>query len=81
MRRASADVPGVEVCERPLDGERGAHGALGVVLLCLRIAEEGHQPIAEFLQNVAAEAGHRRRSRVEIGVDKVAPILGVEPSG
>ena len=81
MRRASAGVPGIEFGERPLDGERGAHRALGVVLLCLRIAEEGHQAVAELLQDMAAETRHRSGGRVEIGVDKVAPILGVELSG
>jgi hypothetical protein len=30
---------------------------------------------------VAAEALHRRRGFVEIGVDEVAPILGVESRG
>ena len=65
MRAAScgapfAGVPGVEFGERPLDGERGAHRALGVVLLRLRIAEQGHQPVAELLQHMAAEPRHRR---------------------
>ena len=73
-------VPGVEVGERALDGERGAHRALGVVLLRLRIAEEGHQPVAELLQDMAAETRHRGGGRVEIGADQVAPVLGVQPS-
>ena len=71
-------VPGVEFGERALDRERGAHRALGVVLLRLRIAEEGHQPVAELLEHMAAEPRHRRRGLVEIGVDEVAPVLGVE---
>ena len=81
LRRVSAGVPGVEFAERLLDGERGAHRAFGVVLLRLRIAEQGHQPVAEFLQHMAAEAGHRRRGLVEIGVDEVAPVLRVEFRG
>ena len=72
-------VPGVEFGERPLDGERGAHRALGVVLLRFRIAEQGHQTIAEPFQYVAAKARHRLRSLVEIGPDEIAPILRVEP--
>ena len=36
LRRPCPRVPGVEVGERPLDGERGAHRALGVVLLRVR---------------------------------------------
>ena len=74
-------VPGVEVGKRALDGERGPHSALGVVLLRLRIAEQRHQPVAELFQHMAAKIGHRSRSFVEIGVDEVAPILGVELRG
>jgi hypothetical protein len=43
-----------------LDCERGAHRALGVVLLRVRIAEQRHQPVAELFQHMAAETGHRR---------------------
>ena len=71
-------VPGVDLGKRALDGERRPHRALGVVLLRLRIAEQRHQPVAEPLQHMAAEPGHRRRGFVEIGVDEVAPVLGVE---
>ena len=78
LGRARSGVPCVEVGERALDGERGAHGALGVVLLRLRIAEQCHQPVAELLQHMAAKPGHRRRGLVEIGVDEVAPVLRVE---
>ena len=46
--------------------------------LRLRVAEQRHQPVAELFQHVAAEPGYRRRSLVEIGVDEVAPVLGVE---
>ena len=86
MRAESSGAPDraflrVEVGERALDGERGAHGALGVVLLRLRIAEQGHQPVAELLQHMAAETGHRRRGLVEIGADEIAPVFGVEPRG
>ena len=62
-----------------LDCERCAHGALGVVLLRVRIAEEGHQPVAEFLQHVAAQPCHCFRRLVEIGVDHIAPVFRVEP--
>ena len=74
-------VPGVEVGQRALDRERRPHGALGVVLLRLRVAEQRHQPVAELLQHMAAKIGHRRRSLVEIGVDEVAPVLGVQLRG
>jgi hypothetical protein len=78
LRRAFGGVPGVEVGERRLDDERGAHCALGVVLLRLRIAEERHQPVAEPFQHVAAEAGHRLRRLIEICVDEVAPVFRVQ---
>ena len=81
LGRARRGVPGVEVGKRALDGERGPHGALGVVLLRLRVAEERHQPVAELLQHMAAKSGHRLRRFVEIGVDEVAPVLGVELRG
>ncbi len=79
LRRARSGVPGVEAGERALDGERRAHRALGVVLLRLRIAEQGHQSVAEFLQHVAANSRHRVRGLAEIGADQVAPVLGAEP--
>ena len=79
--RARSSIPSVEVGERALDRERRAHRALGVILLGLRIPKQGHQPIAELLQHMAAKPGHRRRSLVEIGVDEVAPVLGVELGG
>ena len=79
LRRPCPRVPGVEFGERALDRERGAHRALGVVLLRVRIAEQGHQTIAEPFQYVAAKARHRLRSRVEIGPDEIPPILRVEP--
>jgi hypothetical protein len=78
---AFAGVSSVDWDKRPLDGERGAHRALGVVLLRVRIAEQCHQPVAEFLQHMAAKSRHCRGSLVEIGVDDVAPVLGVELRG
>ena len=32
----------------------------------MRIAEQRHQPVAELLQHMAAQLGHRRRSLVEV---------------
>ena len=79
LGQAFRGVPGGEVSERALDGEGRAHGPLGVVLLRVRIAEQRHQPVAEFFQDVAAEARHRRRGPVEIGPDRIAPVFRVEP--
>ena len=81
LRRAFAGVSGVDFDKRALDRERGAHSALSVVLLRVRIAEQRHQPVAELFQHMAAKPGHRRRSLVEIGVDERAPILGVKLRG
>ena len=79
LRRAFRGVSSIDLGKGALDRERRPHRALGVVLLCGRIAEEGHEPVAEPLQHVAAKPSHRRCGLVEIGVDQAAPILGVEP--
>jgi len=64
-------------------GRRATASGIGsrrkrVVLLRARIAEKRHQPVAEPLQHMAAETGHCLRRLVEIGVDEVAPVFGVE---
>jgi hypothetical protein len=81
LRDASAGVSSVDFNKRALDRERGAHCALSVVLLRVRIAEQRHQPVTELFQHMSAEPGYRRRRLVEIGVDECAPILGVELGG
>ena len=43
---ARAFVLAVQFRQRALDRERGAHRALGIVLLRDRIAEQGHQSVA-----------------------------------
>ena len=50
LRLAGSRVTGVELGKRPLDRERGAHRPFGVVLLRMGIAEQRHQPVAEFLE-------------------------------
>ena len=42
--------------ERVSDGERGADGALGIVLVCDRRAEHRHDRVADELLDGAAEA-------------------------
>ena len=78
LRGAFAGVSGVDFDKRALDRERSAHGALAVVLLRLRIAEQRHQPIAELFQHVAAERGHGGRGGVEVTAHQIAPVLGIE---
>ena len=81
FRNASAGVARVEFCKRALDGQGGAHSALGVVFLGLRVAKKGHQPVAEFPQHVAAKPRHGVRRLVEIGIEDIAPVFHVEPRG
>ena len=76
--RAGRGVARVEVDQRALDRERRAHGALAVVLLRLRIAEQRHQPVAELLQDMAAERSHGGRGGVEVTPHQIAPVLGIE---
>ena len=80
-RRLDRRIAGIEVGERALDEKARAHRAFGVVLLRLRIAEQRHQPVAELFQNMPAKSGHRARGFVEIGINKVAPVLRVELRG
>ena len=59
LRTPNRSVSGVNLAERVLDAEGRPNGALGVVLLRVRIPEDGHHPIAKHLKHVAAEPGHR----------------------
>ena len=77
LGRAGLGVPGVEVGEGALDRERRPHRPFGVVLLRVREAEQRHQPVAELLQHVAAQARHRRGGLVEIRADQIAPVLRI----
>jgi hypothetical protein len=47
----------------------------------LRIAEQAHQPVAEFFCDVAAHFGNRGGSGVEISADQIAPFLCIELRG
>jgi hypothetical protein len=51
------------------------------VLVRDRIAEQGHQPVAQLLGDVAAHLRHCRRGGVEISADEIAPFLGIELRG
>ena len=78
---ARAFVLAVQFNERTLNRERRPHRAFGIILLRHRIAKQRHQSIAQFLGDLAAHFHYRRRSRVEIGTDQVAPLLGIELGG
>jgi hypothetical protein len=45
-----------------------------------RIAKQRKQPVADLSCHMAAHLHDRRRRRIEIGTDEVAPLLGIEPS-
>ena len=75
---ARAGVLTVQLGQRALDREGRANGALGVVLLRDRKAEQRHDPVAELLRDMPAHLSDRRGRRVEIAPDQIAPVLGVE---
>ena len=74
-------VLAIEFGQGALDRKRRACRALGVVLMRQRIAEQAHQPVAEFFRDMAAHFGDRSGSGVKIGADQVAPFLGIELRG
>jgi hypothetical protein len=45
------------------------------------MAEQRHHPVAKLLGDLATHFRHRRRSRVEISSNQVAPFLSIEPRG
>ncbi len=61
--------------------EAGPNRTLGVVLVGLRPAEIGKQPVAKKARDVALEAGDGSRGDVLIGADYFAHVLGIEPRG
>ena len=63
--------------ERPLHLQRGAHGALGVVLVRDRSAEERDDGVADDLVDLAAERGDVGDETLEALVDEVLHRLGV----
>jgi hypothetical protein len=74
---AFVGVSGIDFDKRALDRQRRPHSALSVVLLRVRIAEQRHQPVAQPLEDMAAEPGYSLRRLVEVGVDQVPPVFGV----
>ena len=77
-REATRGVSRVKVSKGAQDREAGASGTLRIILLRLRIAEQGHDPVAELFQNVAAVLGDRIRGFVEVAPHKLSPVLCVE---
>ena len=86
MRAASSgllgcDILAVKFGERALNRQRSACSALRVVLVCHRIAEQRHQPVAELLRHMAAHLGNRRRGGIEVSADEIAPLLSIKLRG
>ena len=59
-RLARTGILAVQLGERALDRERRPHGTLRIVLLRHRIAKQRHEPVAQFLGDMAAHFHHRR---------------------
>jgi hypothetical protein len=63
-----------------LDGrESGPHGPLGIVLMCLGVAEIDEHPVPHVLGHKTVKPGDRLRDALVIGPDHRPQVLGVEP--
>ena|SRR6185437_16645080 len=71
----------IELRDSIADSEAGADCTFGVIVMGLRVAEEGHYAVAEILDDVAAEAGYRLGDGALIRGDDIAPFLGVQSRG
>ena len=69
---------GVERRHRVDGFQAGTNGALGVVLVSLRVTEEDQQPVPEVLRDVPVEAFDDFAARLVVGAHDVAQVLGVE---
>ena len=61
--------PGRQLVHRLHQVERGAHGALGILLVRLRVAEVRQHAVAHVLGDVAVVALDHRRAATLVGVD------------
>ena len=69
-------------CSRPtasMTAEPGPDGALGVVLVRVRIAEIDEHAVAHVLGDEAVVAADRVGDAAVIGADHLAQVLGIEP--
>ena len=53
---------------------------LGVIIMCLGIAEEGYHAVAQILRDVAAISGDRFRGGAMVCGNRGAPVLGSMPA-
>jgi hypothetical protein len=70
----------IEVRDGVEDRETGANAALGIVIVGLGIAEEGHHAIAKVFGDMATEAGNRLRGSALIARHRLTPLFGIELS-
>ena len=64
---------------KPLDdGQTGADGPFGIVLVCGRVAEVGEQAIAEVLAHEAAKTGDHFVTHLLVGEDQFAGLFRIE---
>jgi hypothetical protein len=75
---AAAGDSGVERRQRVEDRESGAHRALGILFLRVRVAEINQHAIAHELGDVAVEAPNRLADRLLIGADHIAHVFGID---
>ena len=75
------DEPRIERPHRRQQLQAGAHGALGIVLMRLRIAEVDEQPIPQILGDMALVALDDRRRGLLVGAHHRAEVFRVELPG
>jgi hypothetical protein len=71
----------IEPAQGIYHAQPGANGALGVVLMRLRIAKIDQQAIAQILRNVPLKAADHLGTRLLIGPHHLPPVFGVELTG
>jgi hypothetical protein len=86
MRAAKAALPvplvlTVQISQSALGRQRCPHRALRIIFLSQGVAEQGHQPVADFLCDMAAHFRDSCGSNIEIGTDEIAPFFSVELCG
>ena len=62
------------------DIQPGPHGTLGIVLVCLRVAEIGEDTVAQIFGHMAVVAANDCRRRLLVGTHNLPHILRVEPT-
>src|SRR6476469_9310173 len=63
------------------DRQRCTHGSLGIVFVCLWVAEYGENSVAAIARSRTAVRGEARAATPAIGIDHRVKILGVEGVG